>query len=341
MLFMFPLSKSVSIHAPYIFLSFVLKAIQFYIKPPKTVSFWLILCMYVNMTVFPNMSSFQFSWLLLCIVVCFFLKYFIFSVNFSAHSLSACLHSQRRGWRSEFAAAGGNIKCFAKEPPHPQTFCPSLSTVLDSRLRRKLYQRATSSFSGHLFGHGHRMLVHGPSPFFACYQQQVWHIVALRHVGVLLLWHHCMLVLLIWAVSITLLLLHLHSCSCLPTSNSRHHHTLCDLGVACTQKTFLIFKDFSLVEKFNFLVLHPPTINICALEAWLIISYLQSVKAKSTCVVNFNTRWLSTSPIWQQFPSIFISTTHMICVLTFCSFAIRDVADTFWEILMFKEVSWI
>ena len=124
MLFMFPLSKSVSIHAPYIFLSFVLKAIQFYIKPHNTVSFWLILCMYVNMTVFQNMSFFQFSWLCSCL---FFLKYFIFSVNFSAHSLSACLHSQRRGWRSEFAAAGGNIKCFAKEPPHPHTFCPSLN----------------------------------------------------------------------------------------------------------------------------------------------------------------------------------------------------------------------
>ena len=93
------------------------------------------------------MSSFQFFWLWSCL---FFPKYFIFSVNFSAHSLSACLHSQRRGWRSEFAAAGGNIKCFAKEPPHPHTFCPSLSTVLDSRLRRKLYQRATSSFSRHL-----------------------------------------------------------------------------------------------------------------------------------------------------------------------------------------------
>ena len=51
---------------------------------------------------------------ILCRIFCPFLEYFIFSVNFSPHSLSACLHSQRRGWRSERSAAGGNIKCFEK-----------------------------------------------------------------------------------------------------------------------------------------------------------------------------------------------------------------------------------
>ena len=116
-------------------------------------------------------------------------------------------------------SCGREYQVFCKPSCSSYHLFVPLSTVLDSRLlRRKLYQRATSSFSRHLFGHAHRMLL-SPSSFFACYQQQVWHIVALRHLGVVLLWHYCMLV---WAVSSE----HIFQDTCLamPIACYYHHH---------------------------------------------------------------------------------------------------------------------